>query len=124
MSSVLVIDNDEIIIELLRISLTEMGLTPLLATEVKTGEELLHKHIDDIVLLVLDQVLPDMNGTEAYVRFRESYPDLPVLFVSGFNAWDIASKISSKHKCSFLQKPFNMIDFKDAVKEAANSMTS
>jgi len=41
-------------------------------------------HAQKIVMVVTDVVMPRMGGIELAARLRQSHPDLPILFVTGY----------------------------------------
>ncbi len=78
------------------------------------------KHAGRIDLLVTDVVMPGMSGGQLAEMLTEKYPDMKVLFMSGY-----AETIVLSHKimdmdvrCNFLQKPFNLRALGHKVREA------
>jgi two-component system cell cycle sensor histidine kinase/response regulator CckA len=72
-------------------------------------------------LLISDVVMPEMSGEEMIDRVHELRPDLPVLFISGYDRSTLARRKSSVPSEHFLQKPFDSDDLFAAVREAIAS---
>ncbi|NTV46348.1 MAG: PAS domain S-box protein, partial [Chlorobiales bacterium] len=78
-SSILVIDDEEILRDLLDDMLTEQGYHPLLANDGKIGVDLYQKNHDRIDAVILDMNLEEMHGRETYLKLSEINPDVKVL---------------------------------------------
>jgi len=68
-------------------------------------------------LLLTDVVLPSMSGPDLAIYIREEFPELPVLFMSGFMDHPLVDEIleAGEH---FLNKPFTRAALADAVRRA------
>ena len=67
-----------------------------------------------IDLAVCDVVLPDMSGHELAARLRESRPDLPVVFISGY----VPAEAEALAEDPFLGKPFSPDALLSAIRGA------
>jgi CheY-like chemotaxis protein len=104
--AILVVDDDDLIRSLCIAALELHGFATL---EAPGGAEAVRivatcPHVD---LVVMDLVMPEMGGIECARKLRQFRPDLPVLFVSGFDP-----------ECSepFLPKPYRAQDLAVAVR--------
>ena len=62
----------------------------------------------DIDLLISDIVMPGMNGFDLAERLSEHYPDLKVLFVSGYDPETSTPELDDpRHRAGYLSKPFD-----------------
>jgi two-component system, cell cycle sensor histidine kinase and response regulator CckA len=66
-------------------------------------------------LLITDVVMPEMSGKELIERLHALQPELPVLFMSGYDRSTLASRRQSVAAEHFLQKPFDSEDLAAAV---------
>ncbi len=73
---------------------------------------------EPIDLLITDVVMPEMSGKELIDRVRAIVPELPVLFMSGYDRSTLASRKQSVAAEHFLQKPFDCEDLSTAVVSA------
>jgi CheY-like chemotaxis protein len=81
----------------------------------------LDRHGDRIDLMILDYVMPDINGVEVARLGRLKRPRLPILFITGFaDTALLAAEADSQH---ILQKPFYTADLVAKI-EAALRMAS
>jgi signal transduction histidine kinase/ActR/RegA family two-component response regulator len=88
--------------EILRLA----GYTVIEATDGQDAVEKLMEHRGSVDLLVLDVVMPNMNGKEAYEEIRKTEPDVKVLFMSGYTR-DMALVKGVTHRVPYISKPFD-----------------
>lgn len=105
--TILLVDDDAMVLTLTREILEHLGYTVLLAG---SGEEALRVFADHrgrIDLAIVDLIMPKMNGTELVRRLREQDPHLKVLLCSGYDVSDqaIGSDFLDDH---IIQKPFTV----------------
>lgn len=87
MKGVLIIDDEEEIRELLEYNLTKHGFSCYLASNGKEGLELLEKHEDNIDLVLLDVMMPIMDGIEVceIIRKNPVYDEILICFLTARN---------------------------------------
>ncbi len=106
--TVLLVDDEDINIDVTRRILERMGYQPLVA---KNGFEALNiyrQNLEKIDIVILDMIMPDMNGSETYDRLRQLNPNVKVLLSSGYSVDGMATSILSKGCNGFIQKPFTV----------------
>ena len=100
---ILIIDDDERFRELLAEMLAQENYEVVLA---KDGEEGLNKvKENDLNLVLLDLMLPDINGIEVLKEIIKIKPSLPVVMISGFGSIDHAVNATKIGAYYFLEKP-------------------
>ena len=77
--------------------------------------EVLARHSDGIDVVVLDMVMPNMDGAEVFVRLRARWPNLPVVICSGYMQEDAIRQFEEATYCSFLSKPFESEDLVSTI---------
>ena len=84
MAKLLVVDDDAPTVDYIHALLTEMGYEVVAMTSPKAavGRAENGERFD---LAVLDVVMPELSGDRLAARLRQLDPDLPVLFVTGFD---------------------------------------
>ncbi|WP_031422249.1 MULTISPECIES: response regulator transcription factor [Exiguobacterium] len=80
MQTILVVEDDSKIARLLELELKHAGYAVMVATDGRTGLE--RALADDVDLVLLDVMLPQMSGLEVVRRLKEERPLLPVLMVT------------------------------------------
>ncbi len=81
---ILVIDDEPEVISLVQRGLLYAGYTVDTAIDAESGLALARDHPPDVV--VLDRMLPDLDGLEVCRRLRAASPDLPVLMLTAKDA--------------------------------------
>jgi DNA-binding NtrC family response regulator len=88
--------------------LSKAGYTVQEASCLSGAQDALLSQRFDAVLL--DLKLPDGNGLEWIIEFRKSYPDIPIIIVTGFGDIPVAVEAMRRGADNFLTKPVNMTD--------------
>ena len=110
MITILVVDDDVMVLEVVKDSLAACGANCLSATNGAQGLAYLAGHRDSIAAAVLDLTMPGIDGFDTMDAMRNLRPDLPVLLVSGYNQQQVTQRFSGKHRCAFLHKPFRIAE--------------
>ena len=112
---ILIAEDDPLVRRLCVRTLERAGYEVLEAANGAEAIRLARTH-DAIDLALLDVVMPEVTGPQAYAVIREMHPDLPVLFSSGYA--DV-SKLSQAvpEAARLLAKPLRMPDLLSAVRD-------
>jgi two-component system, cell cycle sensor histidine kinase and response regulator CckA len=105
--TVLVADDDASIRVVARRLLETNGYRVVLAKNGKEAVEYAEAHPDEVSCVLLDLLMPVMNGFVAYARLRETLPGLPVIVATGYNRDDWSERLKGPPPDGFLQKPYN-----------------
>jgi len=81
------------------------GYTVLAAADGETALDLYQAHRDQIELLVLDLSMPRLNGRILADRIRAQKPELPVIFLTGYDPDALASEEFAAQGGAILTKP-------------------
>jgi PAS domain S-box-containing protein len=79
--------------------------------------QLAKQHGASIRLLLSDIIMPEFDGVELMQRFRELYPDIPVLFMSGYSLDTMARHGLTVDQYDLLMKPFSKSDLLQRVRQ-------
>ena len=115
--TVLFVDDEDLIIDVGEQILKRMGYTVFVARSGREALEIFSKKKDDIDMVILDMIMPDMSGGEAYDRLCEIHPDIKVLLSSGYSLRGQARNILARGCKGFIQKPFNMRELSHKLRE-------
>jgi PAS domain S-box-containing protein len=113
---VLLIDDEEMVVDVCTELLKELGYRVLIARSGKEGLELFAQHQGGIDLVILDMIMPGMNGGDTFDHLREMNPDVKVLLSSGYSLNQQAEKIMARGCNGFIQKPFSIIELSRKVR--------
>ncbi|MDZ7721493.1 MAG: response regulator [candidate division KSB1 bacterium] len=72
---------------------------------------------NNIHLLITDVVMPEMNGRDLAAKLVDIYPDIKVLFMSGYTSEHISHQGMLENSVDFLQKPFSHKMIANKVRE-------
>ena len=103
---VLVVDDEVGIRTLLQAALEDLGYTVLTAEHGAQALELFDRSSEDIVLALLDVIMPVLDGAETAAALQGRDPDLPILVMSGTGDDDALSKFGDIRISGFVPKPF------------------
>ncbi|MEE8553042.1 MAG: response regulator, partial [Desulfobacterales bacterium] len=115
--TILLVDDEDMIVDVAQGILKLLGYNVLTAKGGKEAIQAYKKNQDKIDMVILDMIMPDMNGGEVYVKLKEIDPDIKVLLASGYSLNEQASAILERGCNGFIQKPFNMMDISEKIRE-------
>ncbi|OPY72623.1 MAG: Blue-light-activated protein [Syntrophorhabdus sp. PtaU1.Bin058] len=104
--TVLVVDDEDIIRELLKRTLTETGARVLEAGNGSDCLKTFQDHVDEIRVIILDMIMPGLKGDDVLKKIREIRQDVIVIIASGFMGDEQRIKIKEYRPDGFLDKPF------------------
>jgi PAS domain S-box-containing protein len=106
--TVLLVDDEEMIIDVGTRMLTKLGYKVLTARNGAEAVEIYEINQDKIDFILLDMVMPKVGGGEAFDRLRTINPDVKVILCSGYSIDGQATEILNRGCNAFIQKPFNL----------------
>ena len=115
--TILLVEDEPMILEMANIILQAQGYVVLSATTPNKAIELAEQHSGQIDLLITDVIMPEMNGRDLASRLRSRHQDFKLLFMSGYTADVIDHQGILDENCNFLQKPFSSKDFRAKIRE-------
>ncbi len=111
--TVLVVDDQPSILNLLSEVLGKEGYATLVASNGKAALRICEQHVDTIHLLVTDILMPGMNGLELATEVVARRPQIRVLYISDSGV--VANAFGTDHEVPFLEKPFKIELFSKTV---------
>ena len=104
---VLVVEDEDIVRQMLTRVLGNAGYRTL---EARHGEEALNMvtlAYPYLHLVITDVLMPKLDGRALGQRLRERWPELPVLYISGYPAVDLLEAGGGSDFVPFMQKPLD-----------------
>jgi len=118
---ILVVDDELAIRTLVTRILRSSGYTVHTAADCEEAEAVMTIHGPEIDLLLTDVVLPRLNGREIYDRLSARYPNLRVLYMSGYAESVIAHQGVCNDGAVLIPKPFSPGELSIHVREALST---
>ena len=115
--TILLVDDEDIIIDVGKELLRQMGYTVFVAKSGEASIELYEAKREEIDMVILDMIMPEMGGGEIYEKLRKIDPDVKVLLSSGYSLDGLATEILERGCNGFIQKPFNMRELSQKIRE-------
>jgi len=112
--NILVIDDEEAVLDVVRRFLEIAGHTVTCATSAARAFEAMNK-ISNVDLVILDLMIPGEEGTKTFQTLRQAHPNLPVLLCTGLLQADHAAALLQNGAADLLRKPFRMNELWHAV---------
>ena len=115
--TVLLVDDEEIVLEVGVRLLEALGYTVLKARSGKEAIEIYGSQRDNVALVILDMVMPHMRGGDTYERLKGIDPDVKVILSSGYSMDGQAKEILERGCNGFIQKPFRINELSGKIRE-------
>ncbi len=104
--TVLVVDDEALVLRTARTALQRIGCTVLTAESGPAAIDVFRRHIGEISLIILDLSMPGMSGLEVLPELRKLRPDVHVVVSSGYSESETLRLFSGHTISGFLQKPY------------------
>ncbi|MHB1025902.1 MAG: ATP-binding protein, partial [Desulfobacteria bacterium] len=118
--TILLAEDEESILSFIERALKALGYTVLVARNGEEAIEMFRQH-KEIVLAVLDVVMPRKGGKEAFEEMRKEKPELKVIYMSGYSVGAVHDSFVLVPGTPFLQKPFGPAVLARKVREVLDA---
>jgi CheY-like chemotaxis protein len=122
--TILLVDDEDALLEIGRQMLEHLGHTVIEAQSGKQAISEFTQHKDRIDLIILDILMPGMNGTKTYKRLKAINPQVRVLIASGFAIDDTVRGLLEDGANGFLPKPFTLQELSMKVQKALEPIST
>ncbi len=117
MSKILIIDDEANIRTMMRLALEHSGYNVDVAEDGPSGVQR-YGDGSEFDLVLVDQRMPGMNGTEVQRDLRKKNPEAKIILTTAFGTVDLAARVMDAGAADFLRKPFTADTLRLAVKSA------
>jgi two-component system cell cycle sensor histidine kinase/response regulator CckA len=114
---ILLVDDEEMVADVGKDMLEKLGYKIVVAAGGNDAIKLLKTMRNEVDLVILDMIMPDMSGGETFNRLRAIKPDVKILLSSGYSLNGQASEIMQRGCNGFIQKPFNVKQISRKIRE-------
>jgi DNA-binding response OmpR family regulator len=120
-ATVLLVEDDPSVRRLARGILMRSGHTVLEADGAEMARTLCSQHEGGIDLLLTDVIMPKTNGCQFAEELRVTYPEIKVLFMSGYTDDIVSRHTVLKAGAAFIEKPFTPYALSARVRDVLRS---
>ena len=103
--TILLVDDNEAVWDVLIESLQELGYSVILAENGLDTVEIYKNNPDEIDLVILDMIMPKQGGHSTFFELKAIDPDVKVLLISGYVSEEEVDDLLKKGAKGFLPKP-------------------
>jgi two-component system cell cycle sensor histidine kinase/response regulator CckA len=98
--------------------LSRLGYEVIFTSDGYAAIEEYKERMDEIDLVLLDMLMPGIDGVDLYRRLKEINPEVKVILSSGFGRFGKIEEALEQGIAGYLQKPFGLESLSKALKEA------
>jgi CheY-like chemotaxis protein len=113
---ILIAEDHQDMREMVEEILAKAGYSLLVASNGREAVRLFESQPGEIALVILDVIMPELGGPDAYEEMCARRPGLPVIFVSGYSTEVDRTKVQERG-FAFLQKPYDPRSLKSKIRE-------
>jgi two-component system, chemotaxis family, chemotaxis protein CheY len=117
---VLVVDDEENVRKLVRVSLTKAGYDVEEAGNGEEAEKIIRAKDNPLMVDVIlcDIRMPKVNGIEAIAFFQKEFPSVPIVVITGFPDTEVAVNFLKQGVMDYVRKPIDGAKLLDIVAQA------
>lgn len=119
---ILVIDDEEIVRDISTDLLESFGYEVETAENGRQALEYYRQHQSEIDLVIIDMIMPELNGRECFRAIRELNPEARAILSSGYSREGAVQEILDEGMLGFVQKPYRADQLCEAVAEALSDL--
>ncbi len=115
--TILLVDDEDIIIDVDKPMLEKLGYVVIVARDGENAVDAVSETGDNIDLVILDLIMPVMDGSKTFDAIREIHPKMPIILSSGYSLKGKATDIMRRGCNAFIQKPFNISELSQLIRK-------
>ncbi|MCP4680449.1 MAG: response regulator [Deltaproteobacteria bacterium] len=112
---VLFVDDDEMLVFSQKRFLTRMGYTVMAVNSGRAAIEFVEIHGAEILVVLLDLVMPEMGGEEVFHALRSILPDVDIIICSAYSREGTVRRLLDSGARSFVQKPYEPTELVEII---------
>jgi PAS domain S-box-containing protein len=119
--TILVVDDEEVVRKVAKAALELYGYNVILANDGRDALHIFDQRANEIDLILLDLIMPNMGGEETYRQLRLRRPELRVILTSGYSDTQAQARFTGKGLASFIKKPYTAAQLGEIVQRVINA---
>ena len=120
----ILVDDDDMVRDTMRANLENLGMKVIDCSDGIDAVEQFKSKVCPVDLVVIDMVMPGIDGSETFRRIREIDSQQAILIYSGFAQNQSILKMLDLGRCRFLRKPFRNQELHNAISQIVPAVTS
>jgi len=121
--TLLIVDDEPHVLRMTAKGLSKLGYNVLTAGSGAEAVNLYQIEKDRIHAVILDMMMPEMDGSDVFLKIRQENPEAIVIISSGFSINGKAEQLLAKGANGFIQKPFQIHEMAQLLKDALHERT-
>ena len=122
--TILLVEDEDGVRGLALMILREKGYTVLTAVDGRDALKVVEAHVGPLDLVLTDVVMPRMGGPELARTLKQQFPDVKVLFMSGYTDDAVVRHGLLEADVSVIQKPYTPTGLARKVREVLDAVQS
>jgi CheY-like chemotaxis protein len=115
---ILVVEDEDVIQEMATRMLESLGYDVVTASDGQEAAEYYERHGGEIDLVVIDMIMPRMNGRDCFRRLREMNPRVKAILSTGYGLDGAVRELLGDGMVGYVQKPYVIGQLSEAVAKA------
>ena len=115
--TILLVDDEEMILDVCREMLENMGYHVIVSRDGPEALKFITNMENKIDLVILDLIMPGMDGGKTFDNIRKIQPKIPVMLSSGYAMNGQAEQIIARGCNGFIQKPFTIFELSQKIRK-------
>lgn len=121
--TILIVDDQDMILTVASDMLRALGYQVFAAQGGKEALSLYTEKRESIDIVILDMIMPSLSGGETFDRLKAINPGIKVVLSSGYSINGQATEIMRRGCSGFIQKPFNIQELSQKIREVLDKTT-
>lgn len=119
--TILVVDDEQIIRAMAQHMLETLGYKVILAVDGLDGIQKYTEHQQEIDLVIIDVIMPNLDGRSCFLQLQEINPAIKAILSSGFTKDADLNSLFSRGLLGFIHKPYRMVELSRILSQALAS---
>ena len=115
---VLLVDDEDLVRNVGARLLRHLGYEVVIAADGREAVECYRLQSQDIRLVIIDMIMPRMNGQECYRALRALNPSVKAILATGYDHNHAAQELMDEGVVGFVQKPYDLTEFSRIIDQA------
>jgi len=120
--TILIVDDEDAVISVCKELLETLDYKVITAYSGKDAVAIYQSQKEEIDLVILDMIMPEMGGGDAFELMKIINPDIRVILSSGYSLNGQAASIMKQGCKTFIQKPFSIDELSKKIREVLDSI--